>query len=211
MDRFSLGSITDPVGIGLELLGLLGLWFCCRRAAPRLAAVMLALLYAFNLFGVLQHGIFGPLGFALRHCGPDSGAVAQMFKLDALLTSNTTVGWIGIMGALIWIFLTLRGKASVPRWTVLLAPLITFRLEKIVFLVPTPLGLPLWDGWYNFVVALWFAVLALTYKEKEAESHDAVAALAHSERMRLKNNQNGGCHETSFIALDCNIAVFYRI
>lgn len=30
---------------------------------------------------------------------------------------------------------------------------------------------------------LWFPVLALTYKEKEAESRNAVAALAHLERM----------------------------
>ena len=43
--RLHLGSLTGPVGGGLELLGMLGLWFCCRRAAPRLAAVMLSGFY----------------------------------------------------------------------------------------------------------------------------------------------------------------------
>lgn len=32
--RLYLGSITGPVGTGFELLGMLGLWYCCRRAAP---------------------------------------------------------------------------------------------------------------------------------------------------------------------------------
>ncbi len=36
---------------------------------------MLALLYAYSLFGVLQHGIYGPMGFAVRYCGVSSGAV----------------------------------------------------------------------------------------------------------------------------------------
>jgi hypothetical protein len=36
--------------------------------------------------------------------------------------------------------------------------------------VPAPLGLPLWDGWSNVVLASWFAVLALTYKNQDIES-----------------------------------------
>ncbi len=48
--RLHLGSLTGPVGGGLELLGMLGLWFCCRRAAPRLAAVMLAGFYVTDPF-----------------------------------------------------------------------------------------------------------------------------------------------------------------
>jgi hypothetical protein len=65
--RLHLGSVTAPVGNGFALLAVLGLWYCCRRAAPPLAGVMLVSVYTFYLFGALQHGIFGPLGFALRY------------------------------------------------------------------------------------------------------------------------------------------------
>jgi len=118
--RHHLGSITGPVGLGFGILGMLGLWFSCRRAAPLLASVMLAFFYVDGVFSILQHGIFGPIGFAMRYCGPKSEAVAQMFKLNDLLGKPQLVGWL--VGSVIWIFLVLRKKAGVPRWTVLLHP-----------------------------------------------------------------------------------------
>jgi hypothetical protein len=160
--RLHLGSITGPVGMGLDLLGVLGIWFCCRRAARRLAAVMLACMYANDLISILQHGIFGPLGFAIRYCGVKSDAVAQIFKLNGTLGTGQMV--LGTVGLLIWIFLVLGNKAGVPRWTVLFCPLLTYWLEYAVVYVPAPLGLPLWGGWSNVVEAIWFAVLALIYK-----------------------------------------------
>jgi hypothetical protein len=165
--RLHLGSIIGPVGVGFWLLGAVGLWYCCRRAAPWLAMGMLACMSIMKLLTLLQHGIFGPMGFAIRSCGHNSDAVAQIFKLNNLLTTLMTP--FAYLYAAIWIFLTLRKKANVPRWTVLLAPLITNRLEKVAFWVPAPLGLPLWDGWSNVVMTLWFAVLALTYKDREKD------------------------------------------
>jgi hypothetical protein len=165
--RLHLGSITGPVGVGLDLLGMLGIWFCCRRAAPRLAAVMLAFMYANDLISVLQHGIFGPLGFAIRYCGAKSDAVAQIFKLNGTLGTGQTV--LSTAGLLIWIFLVLGKKAGVPRWTVLFCPLLTYWLEYAVVYVPAPLGLPLWGGWSNVVEAIWLAALALTYKDVSQE------------------------------------------
>jgi hypothetical protein len=166
--RLHLGSITGPVGVGFWLLGAVGLWYSCRRAVPWLAMVMLACISIMALLTLLQHGIFGPMGFAIRFCGPNNDTVGQIFKLnDLLITLMTPFAYIY---AAIWIFLTLWKKSGVPRWTVLLVPLITNRLEKVAFWVPAPLGLPLWDGWSNVVLALWFAVLALTYKNQDIES-----------------------------------------
>jgi hypothetical protein len=165
--RLHLGSITGPVGVGFWLLGAVGLWFCCRRSVPWLAMVMLASMCIMELLTLLQHGIFGPTGFAIRFCGRNSDAVAQIFKLNNLLIILMT--YFAYIYAAIWIFLTLRKQSGVPRWTVLLVPLITNRLEKVAFWVPAPLGLPLWDGWSNVVLALWFAVLALTYKDESKE------------------------------------------
>ena len=173
--RLHLGSITGPVGVGFVLLGMLGLWFCCRTAAPRLAALMLALFYVGLLFLLLQHGIYGPMGFAIRFCGGSSDAVAQILKLEHILLTPVTPVWY--VGAAIWIFLTLWKKASVPRWTILLCPLlITGRLEFALVYVPAPLGLPLYDGWGNIVDMIWFAVLALTYKGLEIKSGIAESA-----------------------------------
>jgi hypothetical protein len=162
--RHHLGSITGPVGGAFCLLGAVGLWTCCRRRAPRLAAVMLAFLYTFHLFGVLQHGIWGPMGFALRFCGAASEAAAQITKLDGLL--RTVMTYTYYAGVAIWIFLALWKKAGVPRWTVLLCPaLISGRLEPLLVYVPAPLGFPLSGGWGNIVDMVWFLVLALTYRE----------------------------------------------
>lgn len=166
--RHHVGSITGPVGIGFGLLGVLGLWSCCRRAAPRLASVMLAFFYVDGLFGILQHGIFGPIGFAIRYCGPKSDAVAQMFKLNALLSKPELVG--SAAGSLIWIFLVLRKKAGVPRWTVLICPLLTYWLNSALIYVPAPLGMPLAGGWSNVADTIFFAVLALNYRHKESGS-----------------------------------------
>ncbi len=166
--RHHLGSITGPVGGGLRLLGLVGLWACCRRAAPRLAVVMLAFFFALSLFGVLQHGIGGPMGFVLRYCGSSSEAVVQITKLEGLLGTVMTYAYYA--GVAIWIFLTLWKKAGVPRWTVLVCPaLITGRLESLLVYVPAPLGFPLYGGWGNVVDMIWFATLALTYKDSESE------------------------------------------
>jgi len=169
--RHHLGSITGPVGIGFELLGWLGLWFSCRRAAPRLATVMLAFFYIFGLFSILQHGIFGPMGFAIKYCGPKSNLVAEIWKLNDLLGKPQVVGWA--VGNVIWIFLTLKKEASVPRWTVFSSTLITVWLERVAVYIPAPLGMPLVGGWSNVVQAIWFAVLALAYDESEIESRIA--------------------------------------
>ena len=66
--RHHLGSITGPVGVGFMLLGMLGLWFCCRRAAPHLAAVMLAFFMWTDFSGFCSMESLGrwdlPSGFA---------------------------------------------------------------------------------------------------------------------------------------------------
>jgi hypothetical protein len=136
--RHHVGSLTGPVGCGLWLLGAVGLWSCCRRVAPRLAAAMLTFLCAFDLFGVLQHGIYGPLGFVLRSCGVSSEAVDQITKLDHTL--GTVMTYTYYAGITIWIILSLWKKAGVPRWTVLVCPaLITGRLGSLLVYVPAPL------------------------------------------------------------------------
>jgi hypothetical protein len=125
--------------------------------------------YVDGLFGILQHGIFGPMGFAIRFCGGSSDAVVQILKLEQMLVTAVTPIWY--VGAAIWIFLTLWKKAGVPRWTILLCPLlITGRLDFALLYVPSPLGLPLYDGWGNIVDMIWFVVLALTYKDQEIKS-----------------------------------------
>jgi Family of unknown function (DUF6796) len=165
--RHHIGSITGPVGGGLRLIGAVGLWACCRRAAPRFAAVMLSTFYALGLFAVLQHGIYGPIGFALRYCGGRSEAVVQMFKLEGLLLP--VMKYTYYIGVAIWILLTLWKKAGVPRWTVFLCPaLITGRLDSVIVYVPAPLGFPLYGGWGNIVDMIWFSVLALTYRDGES-------------------------------------------
>jgi hypothetical protein len=165
--RHHLGSVTGPVGIAFELIGLLGLWFCCRRASPRLAVAMLAFFYVDGVFSVLQHGIFGPMGFAMRFCGVKSAAVTEIWKLNDLLGKPQLVGWI--VGSAIWIFLALKKKAGVPRWTVLFCPLLSYWLYKVAVYIPAPLGMPLNGGWGNFVAAIWFAVLAITYKDASSK------------------------------------------
>ena len=65
----------------------------------------------------------------------------------------------------------LRKRAGVLRWTVLLCPvLITGRLESALIYIPAPLGLPLYGGWGNIVDMIWFAVLALTYRDQGINS-----------------------------------------
>jgi hypothetical protein len=170
--RHHVGSLTGPVGGGLWLLGAVGLWSCCRRAAPRLAALMLTFLCAFDLFGELQHGIYGPLGFVLRSCGSSGDAVVQITKLDHTL--GTVMTYTYYAGIAIWIFLSLWKKAGVPRWTVLLCPaLITGRLESLLVYVPAPLGFPLYGGWGNIVDMIWFAILALIYREASMKGGSA--------------------------------------
>lgn len=165
--RLHLCSITAPVGTGLYLLGAFGLWFCCRRAAPRLAALMVASLFTDFLFGGVWHGIGGPLGFAIQHCGLNSGAVDEIRKLVGILRS--VCGYSGLVGFGIWIFLTLRKKCGVPRWTVFFCPLITLWLLALMVYVPAPVGLPLAGGWGNVSHMIWFAVLAITYSDSGFE------------------------------------------
>jgi hypothetical protein len=116
--------------------------------------------------------------FAIRSCGPGSDAVIQIAKLNSTLSTAMTAA--AYVASAIWILLTLIKKAGVPRWTVLLCPLlITSRLDFAIAYLPAPLGLPLVGGWSNIVKMIWFAVLALTYKDQEIGSQ--VAEVAGSE------------------------------
>jgi Family of unknown function (DUF6796) len=169
--RLHLCSISAPVGTGLYVLGVFGLWFCCRRASPRLAALMVASLYADFLFGGLWHGMGGPLGFAIQRCGLDSSAVEEIRKLIGIL--RNVCGYSGIIGFGIWIFLTLKKQVGVPRWTVFFCPLITLWLRGLMVYVPAPVGLPLSGGWGNISFLVWFAVLALTSKDVSKEGGTA--------------------------------------
>jgi hypothetical protein len=129
---------------------------------------MLASLYADFLFGGLWHGMGGPLGFAIQHCGLNNGAVEEIRKLMGI--SRNVCGYSGLIGFGIWIFLTLKRKCGVPRWTILFCPLITLWLGVLMVHVPAPVGLPLAGGWGNISHMIWFAVLALTYKDLGIEN-----------------------------------------
>jgi hypothetical protein len=69
--------------------------------------------------------------------------------------------------------------ASVPRWTILLCPVITYWLNSGIVYMPAPLGLPLAGGWSNVAGTIWFAVLALTYQDQDIGSQ--VSEMAKSE------------------------------
>jgi hypothetical protein len=128
---------------------------------------MVAGLFIDFLFGGLWHGTGGPWGFAIQHCGLNSGAVDEIRKLVGILM-NVCV-YSGIVGFGIWIFLTLKKKCGVPRWPVFFCPLITLWLRALMVHVPAPVGLPLAGGWGNISFMIWFAVLALTYKDWGSE------------------------------------------
>jgi len=105
----------------------------------------------------------GPLGFAIQRCGLDSSAVEEIRKLIGIL--RNVCGYSGIIGFGIWIFMTLKKNCGVPRWTVFFCPLITLWLRGLMVHVPAPVGLPLSGGWGNISLMIWFAVLAITYRE----------------------------------------------
>lgn len=165
--RLYLGSVAGPGGIWFELLGMLGLWYGCRRAAPRLAALMLLSLYTFDIFGISPHGQFGPVGFALRYCGSDGMAAHHIMQLNGLLSAVATACLIVGLG--IWMLLALGKLAGVPRWAALFCPLVTMWLVYALAYVPEPIGFPLVVGWKSLSFALFFAVLAFTYKEAASE------------------------------------------
>lgn len=174
--RHYLGAITGPVAGGLKLLGWLALWTCCRRAAPRLAAVMLAGLYVGTCFGILQHGAVGPLGFAIRHCGPTSGAVAQMFKLVDILNKPEMGGVGDRLSDLDLLCAAGKGLCS--------------PLDRVI--LPVPHGLAgtcralcacadlhaAVGGWTNFAGAVFFTVLALTYHDSESLAPESVVPIS---------------------------------
>ena len=172
--RLHLESMTEPVGTGLYLLGVVGLWHSCRRAAPRIAMVMLVALSAQSLFGGLWHGSGGPLGFAIQSCGIDSAAVVEIRKMMGMASQVCAV--TGLPGFAIWIVLALRRTAGVPRWSVVFVPVFTLWLRGLVATVPAPFGLPLAGGWGNISFMVFFAVVALTYQEPADQSDEQIAA-----------------------------------
>jgi hypothetical protein len=165
--RLYVGAISGPVGIWLELLGMLGLWCCARQRGPRLAALMLVCLYTFEIFGIVPHSEYGPVGFALRFCGSDGDAVRHLMQLGKMLT--VFAGVFSVVGFLIWIGLTWTHRTGVPRWTILFCPIISGWLRHVLVFVPAPIGFALVAGWVNLAFALFFAVVALTYRRVEKE------------------------------------------
>jgi hypothetical protein len=171
--RLHLESMTAPIGTGCYLLGAIGVWYSCRRSAPRMASVMLAALSVQFLFGGLWHGSGGPLGFVIQCCGVDNGAVVEIRRMISAASQVCAV--TGLIGFGIWIVLALKGAAGVPRWSVVFAPVFTLWLRGAVASVPAPLGLPLAGGWGNISFMIFFAIIALTYRELGSRSERSAA------------------------------------
>ena len=171
--RLYLGSLLGPTGIWFELLGMLGLFLGCRQRAPRAAAIMLACLLTFDVFGISPHGKFGPVGFALRYCGSDGDAARHTMLLNSFLTAFAAI--FLCVGLAIWMALTLQRKSGVPQWAVLFSPLITVWLEYLMRYVPAPLGFPLAAGWKSLCFSLFFAVVAISFRGMNKSPAEGVA------------------------------------
>ena len=117
------------------------------------------------LFGVLQHGIFGPAGFVLQESGANSKALAEIWKLNETLSMFE---YVFLPGMGIWVLLTIKGKTDAPRWSVLCCPMLTLWLMPAIERIPAPLGLPLAGGWTNIMVCLWFAILFVVFPRASA-------------------------------------------
>ena len=113
-------------------------------------------------------GEFAPVAFAVRFCGSDGDAVRHLTQLAALLTGVAAI-FLGI-GMAVWIGLTLKRQTGVAVWTVLATPIITLFLWPLLALVPAPLGFSLVAGWNNLAFALFFAVVALTWRGTPQET-----------------------------------------
>jgi uncharacterized protein DUF6796 len=160
--RLYLGSMAGPLGGALYLMGVVGAWLFSRTQAPRLANTMLACLGGMSVIAVLQHGLFGPLGFALQHGGANGSDVVAIRRLNGFLSVG--IGAIGLVGFSIWIFLTLSQKVALPRWTVFTCPFVTGFLSPVARGLPAPLGVPVVGGFTNIAFFCWFLVLALTWR-----------------------------------------------
>jgi hypothetical protein len=101
----------------------------------------------------------------------NSTAVSEIRKLIGI--SMNVCGYSGLVGFGIWIFLTLRKKCGVARWTIVFCPLITLWLRGLMVHVPAPVGLPLAGGWGNISHMIWFAVLALLYRNSSINGGSA--------------------------------------
>jgi hypothetical protein len=136
--------------------------------------VMLAGLSAQFLFGGLWHEGGAPLGFAIQYCGINSSAAVEIRRLMG--AAARVCAATGLIGFGIWIVLTLKGAAGVPRWCAIFAPVFTLMLRNVVASVPSPLGLPLAGGWGNISFMLFFVAIALTYRQQGDEREAQGAA-----------------------------------
>ncbi len=158
--RLYVGALSGPAGIWLELLGMFGLWCCAWPRAPRSAALMLLCLYTFDIFGIVPHSEYGPVGFALRFCGSDGDAVHHLMRLGKMLT--LFAGVFSVVGFLIWIAADLdaqdrrpaAGRSSSARSSA------AGCMRHLLVFMPAPLGFALVAGWINLAFALFFAVVA---------------------------------------------------
>lgn len=120
-----------------------------------------------------QHGLFGPAGFVLQESGADSKALAQIWKLNGMLS---IFEYVFLIGMAIWVLLTIRGRTGAPRWSVLSCPLLTLWFAPAVERIPAPLGLPLAAGWTNIMICVWFSILFLVVPRSDAGSRAAANA-----------------------------------
>ena len=135
-------------------------------------------MYAAYLFIILQHGNAGLRGFALHYQSDETAA--QIRHLSA--TFGPGQGILMLIGFGTWIFLTLKGKSSLPRWAAILPILITV-LGGLLSFVPAPLGFTLRAGWAGIESAIFWTILALTYKvTSAAENHQIQSPLATTPR-----------------------------
>ena len=156
-DRLLAGHLLGVLAIPLQAGGLWLVWHALRPAGPKLANWAVVTGVYVVAIGTATHALFYPAAEAAR-TSPEKVAEVKTF-LDPV-AGLFVLGFFVLFG--IVIFLVLKGKTSLPKWTAFATP-ISFYLLSILFYITIPLiGNFLIPAAFNLGMMVFFLILLLT-------------------------------------------------
>lgn len=161
-ERLVAGGLVGPVAAFLCVVGFYHLFLRTKGTRKKTARWMLAIFSVSMIIGGAYHAFF-----------PAFGIVSSQGHPEIIAPLLSYAGWLGAfvfylmgIGWLLFSILILQKQTSLPRWIVILTPLITIWLVFLWQMLPRPFNVLIGGGWFSLMLTVFLAASLLTLEKK---------------------------------------------
>ncbi|MEM7218550.1 MAG: DUF6796 family protein [Pseudomonadota bacterium] len=163
--RLALGGLFGPIAAVLYMASFLVIVLFIDPDCRRSRIGIFVLFACMMTVGGAYHALFPLFAFhadaVLAGALPEAEHFPAVGALSAAYLNTLSAAYIGC-GCAAWIWLAVlvfRGRTLLPRWSLLLTPVLWIPLGELFLALPQPLNVIFAGGWFNLAYLPMFALL----------------------------------------------------